>query len=191
MKRTPQLTGTGSPGNRHTAGLRCLGKSRGRSRRKVYRSQQPSPVTDPKPPLWRKWGRKECLMRCVVITQEGASPPRPQPTTHRAPFSHSALTGSQREPAGARCMSARDVQGHRWGPWMPRLPGPRAAKCRRWGVSGGTDADCNLPALKNPELKGCVRKRKQEVFYGTLCISHVKSSIFGSFLNDNKEGTEL
>lgn len=113
MKRTPQLTGTGSTGNRHMAGLRCFGKSRGRSRRKVYRSQQPSPVTDPKPPLWRKWGRKECLMRCVVITQEGASPPRPQPTTHRAPFSHSALTGSQRGLEACPQETCRDIGGDR------------------------------------------------------------------------------
>lgn len=96
FKLIPQTTGTQSTGNKHMAELKCLGESRGRSRRKLYHSQQPSNMTDPKPPLWRKWGRKECLMRCVVITEEGASPPRPQPSTQRAPFfSYRALTGSQ------------------------------------------------------------------------------------------------
>ena len=92
----------------------CLGDSWGRSRQKLSHSQQSSNMTDPKPPRWRKWGRKECLMRCVVTTEEGASPPRPQPTTQRAPSSHSALTGGR---AGG-------------GPGCHGRPSPRAAKCR-------------------------------------------------------------
>ena len=87
LKLFPQMTGMQSARNKHTAGLKCLGESRGRSRRKLHHSQQPSNMTDPKSALFRKLGRKECLMRCVVITEEGASPLRLQPSTQRAPFS--------------------------------------------------------------------------------------------------------
>lgn len=142
------------------AGGKCLGDSWGRSRRKLSHSQQSSNMTDPKPPGWRKWGRKECLMRCVVTTEEGASPPRPQPATQRAPSSHSALTGG-RGSGGPGCH----------GP-----PGPRAAKCRL--RSAGVQSS---GLWKNTELKGCLQERKQEAFYRTLCISLVKSSILEAY----------
>lgn len=80
-------------------------------------------MTDPKPPLWRKWGRKECLMRCVVITAEGASLPRLQPATQRAPFSHSALTGSQLE--------TRREPGR--GPWVSWMTWPQSCKIQMLG----------------------------------------------------------
>ena len=112
FKRIPQMTGTQSTGNKHMAGLKCLGESWGRSGRKLYHSQQPSNMTDPKPPLWRKWGRKECLLRCVVITEEGASPLRPRPSTQRAPFS---IQCSDWKPVRALCLCARDTQGRQVG----------------------------------------------------------------------------
>lgn len=110
FKRTPQMTGTQSTGNKHMAGLKCLGESWGRPRRKLYHSQQPSNMTGPKPPLWRKWGSKECLLRCVVITE--ASPLRPRPSTQRAPFS---IQCSDWKPVRALCLCARDMQGRQVG----------------------------------------------------------------------------
>ena len=54
LKLFPQMTGRQSSGNKHMAGLKCLGESWGRSRRKLYHSQQPSNMTDPKSALFRK-----------------------------------------------------------------------------------------------------------------------------------------
>lgn len=112
MELTPQLTGAQSAGNEHVAGGEMPRGFMGQVQTETIPPQQSSNMTDPKPPRWRKWGRKECLMRCVVTTEEGASPPRPQPTTQRAPSSHSALTGGR---AGG-------------GPWVSWTTQPQSCK---------------------------------------------------------------
>lgn len=140
------MTGTQSTGNKHMAGLKCLGESWGRPRRKLYHSQQPSNMTGPKPPLWRKWGRKECSLSALWSLKLPHQGPGPQ--LKGLLFPYSALTGSQ---WGLYACVQETCRGDRWGPWVSWWPSTRAAECRRWGILGGADADCNLP---KPKVKG-------------------------------------
>ena len=63
-----------------------------------------------------KMGQKRMLNEVRCDHSRGSFPAKAP--THNSQGSFFTQC-SDWEPAGARCMSARDVQGHRRGPWMP------------------------------------------------------------------------
>lgn len=55
--------------------------------------------------------------------------------------------------------------------------GPRAAKCRHWGISGGADADCDLPEHKvqgpgkTQNYRDACRKENRKHFTGPFATA--------------------